>query len=339
MQNWCLTDPDRELFQRELHSFVPDEVFDAHVHWYQKTDFVPGTAPDMVDQGPDVAGLAAFTSAMQELLPGRQVDCVAFPLPHAHLDVASANQFLVDQLSGQTRGPGQPRSLGQMLVTPQDDPGFIREFVRTHRLAGLKCYHLYATSQPTFQASVADFLPEAQVQVADELGLTITLHIVKSTALADPANQEWIRETCRRYPRMQLILAHAARGFNPHHTIAGIHSIAGLENVWFDTSVVTDAGALEAIIRVFGHSHVLYGSDYPVSQIRGRCVALGDSFFWISPENTQLQVPYADLQLSLIGLEALRTLKVAALSLGLSDRQVEDIFAGNARRLWSAAWT
>src|SRR2546427_2457873 len=38
--------------------------------------------------------------------------------------------------------------------------------------------------QPTFQASIPSFLPEEQVRVAHEEGLTITLHLVRSRALA-----------------------------------------------------------------------------------------------------------------------------------------------------------
>ena len=133
---------------------------------------------------------------------------------------------------------------------------------------------------------------------------------------------------------MRLILAHAARGFNPHHTILGIDSLRGLKNVWFDTSAVTDSGAIEAIINTFGHTRVLYGADFPVSHLRGRCVALGDSFFWISADNTNLDVPYAKLDLSLVGHESLRTLKIAAMSLKLTDTQIEDIFHRNATQLF-----
>ena len=104
--------------------------------------------------------------------------------------------------------------------------------------------------------------------------------------------------------------------------------------MWFDTSAVTDSGAVEAIIRTFGHERVLYGADFPVSHLRGRCVALGDSFFWIAADNTNLDVPYAQLELGLVGHESLRMLKVAALSLGLSDAQVEDVFHRNSTRLF-----
>jgi glutamate-1-semialdehyde 2,1-aminomutase len=110
--------------------------------------------------------------------------------------------------------------------------------------------------------------------------------------------------------------------------------LRGLDNVWFDTSAVTDCGAIEAIIVTLGHRRVLYGSDFPVSHLRGRCVALGDSFFWISSSNTNLEVPYARLELALVGHESLRVLKIAALATRLNDTQIEDVFCNNAKRLF-----
>lgn len=329
MKNWIVSDQDRELFDRELETFVPQQIFDAHAHWYHEEQFAAGSFPKFLTEGPRHAGWSGFQAALAELTPGRSTEGLFFPYPHPSLNIEQANQFLADELTHSRK------SRGQMLITPLMDPEFIRETVRRHKFVGLKCYHIYANHENTFHADIEEFLPEPQVQIAHEEGLSITLHMVKPRALAEPSNQVTIRRYCERYPSMQLILAHAARGFNPHHTMLGINSLRGLKNVWFDTSVVTDSGALEAILKTFGPQRLLYGSDFPVSHLRGRCVALGDSFFWISAENTQLQVPYADLQLSLVGFEALRTLKVAAMAVGLTDTQVEEVFSGNARQLWN----
>lgn len=329
MKDWIVTDRDRELFARDLEHFVPEKVFDAHAHWYRADHFSPGGMPPLVQAGPPQIDSEAYDAAIDQLLPGRRVEGLFFPFPHAQLDVDAANAFLHQQI---TRRPG---SRAQMLITPGQDPEFIRDSVRRCRFAGLKCYHVYSPHRPTFESPIEQFLPESQVRIAHEEGLSITLHIVRPQALADEANQETICRYCRKFPNMRLILAHAARGFNPHHTIRGIASLRGLGNVWFDASAVTDGGAIEAIVRTFGHERVLYGSDLPVSHQRGRCVALGDSFLWISAENTQLEVPYARLELALVGHEALRTLKLAAMSLDLTDSQVADIFHGNAARLFS----
>jgi len=328
MKDWIVTDADRELFARELDTFVPPAIFDAHAHWYRADHFSAGHVPGFVQSGPPVAGSAAFDQAIEELIPRRTTEGLFFPLPDTFVDVDAANDFLREQL--QLR----PASRGQMLITPQQDPEFIRDVVRRDGFVGLKCYHVYSPRQPTFDSLIEEYLPEPQVQVAHEEGLSITLHMVRSRALADPANQATIRRYCERYPNLRLILAHAARGFNPHHTILGIDSLRGLPNVWFDTSAVTDSGAVEAIITTLGHERVLYGSDFPVSHIRGRCIGLGDSFFWISAENTNLDVPYAELDLALVGHESLRMLKIAAMSLRLTDAQVEDIFHNNAARLY-----
>lgn len=328
-QDWQVTAQDQELFHRELDTFVPPRIFDAHAHLYCADHFPQDAVPPLVRSGPRVAGFEAFQQCIGQLTPGRHTTGLFFPFPHAQVDVPASNAFLQQELA--QRGG----AFGQMLITPQHDPEYIREEVRRCGFVGLKCYHVYSACVPSFDARIEDFLPEAQVRIAHEEGLSVTLHIVRSRALADTANQDTIRRYCRNYPGLRLILAHAARGFNPHHTLLGIDALRGLDNVWFDTSAVTDSGAIEAIIRTLGHQRVLYGSDFPVSHLRGRCVALGDSFLWISADNTDLRVPYAQLDLALVGHEALRTLKVASMALHLSDTQVEDIFLHNATALFS----
>ena len=98
-----------------------------------------------------------------------------------------------------------------------------------------------------------------------------------------------------------------------------------------------ESGALEAIISTFGHERLLYGSDFPVSHARGKCVSIGDSFLWLHPTNVDLAASYADggrVHSTLVGFEALRALKVACDNQGLGPTAVSDIFYGNAARLF-----
>jgi glutamate-1-semialdehyde 2,1-aminomutase len=327
MMNWKVTDRDREIWNRDLDSFVPPRIFDAHLHLYEQSHF-RGAAPAICAEGPATVGWQEFARHMDELMPDREQEGVGFPFPGTNVDFAATNAFIAKEAQ-------RPQVRAQMLVSPTMDPDFVRQSVQQHNFVGLKPYHLFATERPTFQAGIGSFLPEVQMQIAHDLELTITLHIVRWHALADTANQEALRYYAKRYPGARLILAHAARGFNPHDTLRSIHALSDLANVWFDTSAITDSGALEAILRVCGHRRLLYGSDFPVSHLRGRCVALGDSFLWLSPENTRLEANYADVQFTLVGLEALRALKVAAFATSLSDEAVEAIFFQNAARLWN----
>ena len=109
--------------------------------------------------------------------------------------------------------------------------------------------------------------------------------------------------------------------------------MAGLPNIYFDTAVLTDYGAIEAIIQTMGHETVLYGSDFPVSHSRGREIAIGDSFVWLD-SNDLPNSPYGPSRAALVGFESLRVHKAVAQHMRLSDSQVEDIFYGNAARLY-----
>ena len=132
---------------------------------------------------------------------------------------------------------------------------------------------------------------------------------------------------------MKLILAHSARGFQPTHNLEGLPHLTGLDNLYFDSSVNCEPIAHEAIIRLFGHERFMYGSDYPVSHIRGRSLGAGDTFLWLYDDSPVWEEKHQTIQPMLVGMEHLRSIKWACWSLQLSDSAVEDIFWNNAARL------
>jgi predicted TIM-barrel fold metal-dependent hydrolase len=158
--------------------------------------------------------------------------------------------------------------------------------------------------------------------------------MVKSRAVADPDNQHWIRHYCTTYPRMQLILAHSARSFQPGHNMEGLQALTGLDNLWFDTAANCEPIAHQAILRLFGHERLMYGSDLPVSHSRGRSLGAGDSFLWLYEDSPVWGEKHMKIEPVLIGLEHLRSVKWACWSERLSDAQVEDVFWNNAARLF-----
>jgi glutamate-1-semialdehyde 2,1-aminomutase len=327
-EDWTVLDSDRELFQRELQSFVPDRIFDAHGHLYDVAHFLGGV-PELIAGGPARAGIEVFRRQMDLIHPGRRCDGLFFGYPHPRIDMDAANRFVAAEVAD------QPACRAQMLIRPDMSAEFVADTVRLHSFAGLKCYHVYAAEAPTFEAPISSYLTGEHVRIAHEQNLSVTLHMVRARAMADPSNQAIIRRYCEQYPGMRLILAHAARGFNPYHTIEGIGALRGLSNVWCDSSAITEAGAFEAIVRTLGVNRLLYGADFPISHMRARCVALGDSFLWISAGNTRFEASYGEVRPALVALESLRALKLACWNLRLADSEVERIFYGNAAELYS----
>ena len=117
-------------------------------------------------------------------------------------------------------------------------------------------------------------------------------------------------------------------------TVQGIDALVGLDNVWCDTSAVTDCGAMEVIINRLGHERLFYGSDFPVTHIRGRCVGIGDTFVWFYAKDIPREVMYGNVRPTLVGIESLRAIKVAAMATRLTDSQIEDVFYNNAAALY-----
>jgi glutamate-1-semialdehyde 2,1-aminomutase len=158
------------------------------------------------------------------------------------------------------------------------------------------------------------------------------LHMVKPRALADAAHQRYIRERCLAYPHAKLVLAHCARGFNPRHTVEGIDSLRGLDNVFFDNSANCEATAHEAILRAFGPTRLFFGLDHPVSSILGRCVGIGDGFLWTNDAGIDWSRQTLS-QPTLVGIENLLALRQACQTMHLNDRDIELIFGGAARQM------
>ena len=322
------TDVDGEFFRRELEAFLPDRIYDAHAHMWRQ-DWASFTL------GPGIrdVGMAEYDRAIAEIHGGRPTETLFLSFVTLdHRDrIAEANAWTAAQIDG------RPACRGHFFVTPQDDPEWVRDEVRRLGLHGLKCYHTFADSDPTWEASIPEYLPEPLVAVAGDEGWTITLHMVKSRAVADPDNLHWIQKYCRTYPNMQLILAHSSRGFQPAHNLEGLSQLAGIDNLWFDTSANCEPIAHQAIMRLIGPDRLMYGSDLPVSHSRGRVLGAGDSFVWLYEESPVWGEKHIRVEPVLIGLEHLRSLKWACWSERLTDQQIEDVFWNNAARLFQLA--
>lgn len=318
------TDEDRTFFERELETFLPDKIFDAHAHLY-KLD----TAWNLKGFPPEV-GYEQYQALIQDIHPRRRV--AARFLPGVSVDkkdrIPECNAWVSQQVAKTTD------CVGAYFVKPDDDPEQVRQEVKRLKLSGFKCYHLLAPKTPTWESDIPDYLPERLVKVAHEEGWSITLHMVRSRAAADAGNQRWIERYCRLYPNMTLILAHSARGFQPSHNLEGLQHLKGLDNLYFDTSANCEPIAHQAIMRIMGHQKLLYGSDFYVSHLRGRSVAAADSFLWLYEDSPVWKEKQATIKPVLIGLESLRSLKWAAWSEKLSDTAVEDIFWNNAAKLF-----
>ncbi|MBI1312900.1 aminotransferase class III-fold pyridoxal phosphate-dependent enzyme [bacterium] len=323
---WSIESADLEFFERRLADFVPPDAFDAHAHWYDLRHLIPNDDSIEPFDNPEV-GHAAMTASMRRWMG----DCVIshglyFGFPTRNLDCMAANRFLADQLAAHSG------CRGLMLIRPDDDPAVVERTLIDGGFSGFKVYHVFAKREDTFNADQSEFLPDWAWEIAHQRGLWITMHMVLPRALSDPRNLKYIRNRCLRWPHANLVLAHAARGFNASHTVNAIDGLRGIDNVYFDTSAVCESAAFEAIIRVTGTTRLMYGSDFPISDLRGRAVSVGDGFVWLYEHNVDW-AHWTHGRPGIIGIESLLALQQAARTMCLNDRDLERIFSTNARQL------
>lgn len=321
-----INDEQLYAFRQELVEFVPPESFDVHAHLYRGVDAIGGLPQHVLNDRQEVGYSEWHRSLSTWLGEYTPTNGLFFAFPKQQVDFCQANDFVLQEIAGQS----DSRAL--LLIHPQDDPSKVLHQVDASRAVGFKVYHVYAERLDTPNAEPGEFLPEWAWEIANQRDLVIMLHMVRSRALCDEANHSYIRRQCLSYPYAKLILAHAARGFCAVHTVQGIGSLRGLDNVYFDTSVVCEPAAFEAILQEFGPARLMFGSDFPVSEMIGRCVSIGDDFVWLDAENVNWKA-LRDVRPTLVGIESLLALKQACRTARLTDVDVEKIFRTNARRL------
>ncbi len=329
VKDWQFENDDA-LAAQSFGTCLPAQAFDVHAHLYRK-DTLSVVPDNIFATGPDEVTPAVWREHI-----GRQVGCsrvagaLFIPVPFvARERITAVNDWMMQTTAG------LPETKALALVAPGMMPSDVEPLLRHEHFAGFKPYHTYSDRQPTFDALPGDYVPEWVWPLAHERGLVITLHLVRAGALADSGNLRYLRDHCERFSGARVILAHCGRSFHAPNAAAGQAGLSGLPNIWFDTSAICEAEPITALLDAFGPRRLLWGSDFPVSEMRGRCVTVGDGFIWLTPVTLNGAQP-ACRPLP-VGLESLRALLAAARAFGLNSDDLQDVFADNARRVLGLA--
>jgi glutamate-1-semialdehyde 2,1-aminomutase len=325
-----LTDSDRRLVARAVEGFVPPRVFDMHAHLFHTSHFAEGKKPEFLE--PDTGyGRNQWQEALARWMPGREAHGLFFGYPSAGNDRVGENRFVAGQVDA--FGNDSP-SRGLMLVSPEDDPGMVRETMRERGFVGIKPYRLYAPFEDTTQVRIEDFAPDWMWELCDEIKGVLMLHIMRSAGIADEQNLKSIHRLCAKHPRCTLVLAHIARSFSYRNAREGLPKIASIPNLVLDNSAVTEMEAMRCALDTLGPQRVLFGSDYMVSEFRAKCYSMGDGFTWVYADHDEL--PSKALTSfdshTLIGIESLLSLREAFEICGFNAADAEDLFWNNAMR-------
>ena len=319
------TEFDQIIWDEDLEDFVPERIFDAHTHL--RTDaHLPKDQP--VYGKSVVYDLPTMVEWNKRIFPNRRIEYLALGNPRPGIDIAAHNQWMFDQMKAE-RNYRMHR-----LVMPECTADQIRADVEEYGFTGLKPYRFFSVTGGPNQCRIHEFLTHEQMELANELGLWVTMHLSRFHGCADEHNLRDLEEyTSRRYPNIKWILAHCARAFTYWPMPLAIERLREMPNIWYDCSAVCDVMPHYTLYKGEDHHRILFGTDnLGAGSFHGRYVAMGR--FWYqfeTPKYATQDVIHCDHRPTLAVYDQLLCMKHAAQLAELSDSQIEDIFYNNAR--------
>jgi len=213
----------------------------------------------------------------------------------------------------------------------------VRKAVREGGYYGFKPYWNMVTWKPKQDdVTVIDMLPAPYMRVADDWGLVIMLHIPGSQRLASEQNLKDIQTLSRQYPHAKIVIAHIGRSYTYWSMKGHIEHIADLPNVYFDTSFVQDSMVYKVFFDHVDPAKVMYGTDLPISEVRGKRVWINTGWVDVSHDKlswTASRDPQHPVQGTFMSYEMIRAMREGAAEAGLSDQDLRPIFFENGMKL------
>ncbi len=330
------TDADRAVFNEEFASWLPEKIFDVHIHLFPSDVFNPAYAVGPKSIYRKFGGgytLEQFQDCVCRALPGRQVASLSFSTPGLTIDIEKASQY-----SGKIAD--HQRNFALALITPQCRIEDVRRRIETYKLLGYKPYRNMVPGKTGDEVEIFDMLTSEQLQYANEKGLILMLHIPKSRRLADPSNQRQMVDLCRRYPNIKVIFAHIGRAYYLRCVEGMLDGIAACPNAYLDTSPCCEADVLEYTFSHFPRERIMFASDSPVGWIRGRSVEVNNQYIYLTGEDYRIGNAVYDAEhvvnYTFFYYEQFRAAKRAAQRLKLSRAEIEAYFYTNAANLVKA---
>jgi predicted TIM-barrel fold metal-dependent hydrolase len=312
---------DQQIWEEELAGFVPSRVFDAHIHLFDRAH-LPAASTNAWSN----ADLKTLQTWAGQLYPNRDVHFLVLGTPVVGIDVEAHNRWAIRQV--QT----DPLSRMNRLVTPNCRLEDIRRDVAQDGVIGLKPYRVFSITGDIAQCRIHEFLSHEQLELADELGLWVTMHLSRFHGCADGENLNDLEQfTTRQYPNIRWILAHCARSFNYWPIRQAIGRLRDLPNIWYDVSAVTDVRPLITLFSEERTERIFYGSDgIDSTYFHGQYVALGRAWQGLDIAKFDLRFPHCDGRPILAIYEQLLSMKHAAEIAQLSCDDLEAVFWRNA---------
>jgi len=322
---------NKKIFDEEFNDFLPPKILDFHVHVWNEGVLPPGK--HIYSGGPAITSYTFedLTTDLDECFPGRENLAVCFGAPVIEGDHQRNNDYVADGCDNQ-------KYFGLRLLDPhRDNATSVRRDLRGGRLLGLKPYPGYPRKADINLVEIPEMLPDWAMEVVNDYGALVMLHIPRPARLADPLNQKQLVELCAKYPRARIVLAHIGRAYYYKNVVGNLDALRDLPNLYYDFSMVNSWEVMEYAFGKLDASRILYGSDIAAALAPGKSVEINDQYTYVTPKPWSLSISddHGKLVFTSFLYEEIRAVRKAVERLGLGREFVERIFYANGAQLLS----
>jgi predicted TIM-barrel fold metal-dependent hydrolase len=328
---------DEPVYHDELAPYLPQRILDAHVHLIRRSDFLPGVDPRKLKTTAPEPIATSFTprhlaATMRRLFPRQTWEAFIFHTPYTVVDTERGNRWIA------SLGRRHRHLHPLMIVRPDMRGRGLDAAVQAGGFVGFKPYLSFARERQG-ETRIGDFLTRDHLEVAADRGLVVILHIPRKQRAADPANIRDVARICERHPTLKLVIAHCGRSYGPYYIEQAIGTWKDFPNLAFDVSAVDDPETIEVVLENAGPRRLIYGSDLPITLLRGRHLCVNRHCFFLTEKpcpNSVSPPKGAWFPMTFMLYETVRAVLRACRKRALPREALDDVFYNNALRLISA---
>ncbi len=334
---------DKQFYESQIRNFLPRKIVDIHTHiWLDEFISKSAARNERVVSWPSAMAkensVENLVSIYSQLFPDKQVTPLVFSnITSLQDDIDNANAY-VSKSAEKYKFPALIFSSPQWTATELEKRVVAGNFIGAKVYLSLAPQHI-----PPNEIKIYDFLPQHQLEVLNQHGWIVMLHIPRSGRLKDPVNLVQMLEIERRYPNIKLIIAHVGRAYSIKDIGTVFEVLADTKNMVFDFSANTNSEVFKRLIKAVGPKRILFGSDLPITIMRTKRVDEDGFYVNLVPRglykdvDTDPHIREVDDEQSqkftLFIYEQINAFRAAAESTGLSSADIEDIFCNNALRI------
>ena len=263
------------LYTQRLRDWLPDSLFDAHVHLGPKD--ATGEITIERTRQPVTTFLnleiGELMNLYARLYEGKQIlGLIAFPFPLREVNWRAANAYIVQAAQS------HPQMVPFLLAYPDNVKELERHYRDAERLhvhvRGVKPYYDLVGKpgpRPNFITRTEEFVSDSLLDFTNQENLILMLH-TGLEGIHELDNQNFLRRTLDRYPKIKIILAHMGRYLHAGQFDKFFSTeIWRHPNLYFETSSATEPSVYKLVFSETDlHPRILFGSDVPFGLITGR---------------------------------------------------------------------